>query len=80
MTTMAPTASVASHDLVSFAFGGPAKHVEQFPIYIDAKDPTLAVNEGQMRQLVRSLVAGFNAHHVQRGDRIVVQLDNFVSN
>lgn len=65
-------------DLVSFAFSGPAIHADQAPLYIDAENPSRSLSEAPFRRLVRSLVAGFKAHGVERGDTVLVRLDNLV--
>jgi hypothetical protein len=66
------------YDLVSFAFNGPFLYSEQLPIFIDAKSPSRALSAGPFKRLVCSLIAGFNAHHVQPGDCVLVQMDNYV--
>ncbi|KAL4815066.1 hypothetical protein BDW67DRAFT_191731 [Aspergillus spinulosporus] len=67
-----------SYDLVSFAFNGPFLHSEQPPIFIDAKNPSRALSAGPFKRLVCSLIAGFKAHHVQPGDCVLVQTDNYL--
>ncbi|KAJ5815885.1 Orotidine 5'-phosphate decarboxylase [Penicillium robsamsonii] len=64
-------------DLVSFAFSGPAFDPSK-PIYIDARNPLRAFNAIQFRRLVRSLIAGLRARGVERGDCVLVQLENSV--
>lgn len=66
-------------DLLSFAFRGPAHYDQQRPIFIDAEDPSRSFNAAQFRVLVRTLIAGLKAHHVQRGDCVLVHLGNSVS-
>jgi hypothetical protein len=66
------------YDLVSFAFNGPFLHSEQPPIFIDAENPSRALSAGPFKRLVCSLIAGFNAHHVQPGVCVLVQMDNYV--
>jgi hypothetical protein len=65
-------------DLVSFAFSGPTTFDPSKPIYIDARNPSRAFNAIQFRQLVRSLIAGLRARGVERGDCVLVQLENSV--
>lgn len=66
-------------DLLSFAFRGPVHYDQQRPIFIDAEDPSRSLNAAQFRVLVRTLIAGLKAHHVQRGDCVLVHLGNNVS-
>ncbi|KAK1140753.1 hypothetical protein N8T08_009954 [Aspergillus melleus] len=63
-------------DLLSFAFRGPVHYDQERPIYIDAEDPSRSLNAAQFRVLVRTLIAGLQAHHVQRGDCVLVHLGN----
>ncbi|EAW10018.1 nicotinic acid-CoA ligase pyr1 [Aspergillus clavatus NRRL 1] len=65
-------------DLVSFAFSSPAPFDSHKPIFIDGQNPSRAFNATQFRLLVRSLIAGLQAHHVQRGDCVLVALENSV--
>ncbi|PKX95416.1 acetyl-CoA synthetase-like protein [Aspergillus novofumigatus IBT 16806] len=67
-----------SYDLVSFAFNGPFIHSKRPPIFIDARNPSRALSAGPFKRLVCSLIAGFKAHHVQVGDCVLVQMDNYV--
>lgn len=67
-------------DLLTFAFHGPKPYSGQQPLFIDAEDPSRALTARQFRQLVRTLIAGLQAHHVQRGDCVLVHLGNSVSN
>nr|BDD69379.1 CoA ligase OlcI' [Aspergillus felis] len=67
-----------SYDLVSFAFNGPFIHGERPPIFIDARNPSRALSAGPFKRLVCSLIAGFKAHHVQVGDCVLVQMDNYI--
>lgn len=66
-------------DLLTFAFRGPIAYDDQQPLFIDAEDPSRALSAGQFRLLVRTLIAGLQAHHVQRGDCVLVHLGNSVS-
>lgn len=61
-------------DLVSFAFGEPAYVNDTHPLYIDADQPSRAIHGRGLRQLVRALVAGFQAYGLQAGDCVLVQL------
>ncbi|KAF9889587.1 hypothetical protein FE257_007095 [Aspergillus nanangensis] len=63
-------------DLLSFAFRGPVHYNELRPLYIDAEDPSRSFNARQFQTLVRTLIAGLKAHHVQRGDCVLVHLGN----
>ncbi|KKK14974.1 hypothetical protein P175DRAFT_0490570 [Aspergillus ochraceoroseus IBT 24754] len=63
-------------DLLSFCFRGPVAYDEQQPLFIDAEDPSRSFNARQFRILVRTLIAGLKAHHVQRGDCVLVHLGN----
>ena len=66
-------------DLLTFAFRGPVAYNDHQPLVIDAEDPSRALTAGQFRLLVRTLIAGLQAHHVQRGDCVLVHLGNSVS-
>lgn len=66
-------------DLLTFAFRGPVAYNDHRPLVIDAEDPSRALTAGQFRLLVRTLIAGLQAHHVQRGDCVLVHLGNSVS-
>lgn len=65
-------------DLLSFTFCN-ANYDPNRPIFIDAEDPSRSLTVGQFRLLVRTLIAGLKAHHVQRGDCVLVHLGNNVS-
>jgi non-ribosomal peptide synthetase component E (peptide arylation enzyme) len=66
-------------DLLSFVFEDrPVNYDEQRPIYIDAENPSWAINAQQFRILVRRLIAGFKAQNLQRGDCVLVHLPNNV--
>ncbi|OJJ81419.1 adenylate-forming enzyme AfeA [Aspergillus glaucus CBS 516.65] len=65
-------------DLLTFAFRGPIAYDDQQPLFIDAEDPSRALSAGQFRLLVRTLIAGLQAHHVQRGDCVLVHLGNSI--
>ena len=66
-------------DLLTFAFRGRVAYQDNRPLVIDAEDPSRALTAGQFRLLVRTLIAGLQAHHVQRGDCVLVHLGNSVS-
>lgn len=72
----APNSAVYT-DLVTFTFNGPAQHGER-PLYIDADNPSQALNAGQFKLLVRTLIAGLKAHNVQQGDCVLVHMQNNV--
>ncbi|PLN75743.1 acetyl-CoA synthetase-like protein [Aspergillus taichungensis] len=63
-------------DLLSFAFQGPVGYDQSRPLFIDAENPSRSLNASQFRLLVRTLIAGLKAHHVQRGDCVLVHLGN----
>ncbi|PKY03567.1 acetyl-CoA synthetase-like protein [Aspergillus campestris IBT 28561] len=63
-------------DLLSFAFQGPVEYDQSRPLFIDAENPSRSLNASQFRLLVRTLIAGLKAHHVQRGDCVLVHLGN----
>ncbi|PGH28279.1 hypothetical protein AJ80_00170 [Polytolypa hystricis UAMH7299] len=66
-------------DILSFAFDNrPVGYDEQQPIYISADNPSWALTAKQFRVLVRSLIAGFRAHGLQKGDCVLVNLPNNV--
>ncbi|PWY67174.1 acetyl-CoA synthetase-like protein [Aspergillus heteromorphus CBS 117.55] len=65
-------------DLLTFAFRGPVHHDPERPLYIDAEDPERSFNARQFETLVRMLIAGLKAHHVQRGDCVLVHLGNSI--
>ena len=66
-------------DLLTFAFRGRVAYQDNRPLVIDAEDPSRALTAGQFRLLVRTLIAGLQAHHVQRGECVLVHLGNSVS-
>lgn len=69
-------------DLLTFAIDHhhhQEQYDEQKPLFIDAVDPSRSLNKKQFRVLVRTLVAGFKACGVKRGDCVVVHLGNCVS-
>ncbi|KAL4887424.1 hypothetical protein BJY04DRAFT_175884 [Aspergillus karnatakaensis] len=63
-------------DLLSFCFRGPVPYDEERPLFIDAENPSSSFSARQFRTLVRTLIAGLKAHHVQRGDCVLVHLGN----
>ncbi|KAJ6113086.1 hypothetical protein N7512_008410 [Penicillium capsulatum] len=65
-------------DLLTFAFCGPARYNQNQPLYINAEDPSRSFTGAQFQQLVRTLIAGFKAHHVQQGDCVLVHLGNSI--
>jgi hypothetical protein len=73
-----PEAHHVYTDLLTFCFDGPYQYDHLRPIFIDAQDPSRALNASQFRLLVRTLIAGLKAHHVQRGDCVLVHLGNSV--
>jgi hypothetical protein len=73
-----PEAHHVYTDLLTFCFDGPNQYDQRRPIFIDAQDPSRSLNASQFRLLVRTLIAGLKAHHVQRGDCVLVHLGNSV--
>ncbi|KAL4785608.1 hypothetical protein BJX76DRAFT_177967 [Aspergillus varians] len=65
-------------DLLTFCFRGPVSYDEERPLFIDAEAPSSSFNARQFRTLVRTLIAGLKAHHVQRGDCVLVHLGNSI--
>lgn len=65
-------------DLLTFAFQGPVAYDDYRPLYLDAEDPSRSLTGSQFRSLVRTLIAGLQAHHVQRGDCVLLHLGNSV--
>ncbi|KAL1954907.1 hypothetical protein VTO42DRAFT_445 [Malbranchea cinnamomea] len=67
-------------DVVTFAFSGPAQDGEpsKRSLFIDAQDPSRALNAAQFKLLVRALIAGLRFHRVQRGDCVLVHTRNNV--
>ncbi|KAE8331607.1 hypothetical protein BDV39DRAFT_147778 [Aspergillus sergii] len=65
-------------DLLTFAFGGPRPYNEHRPLFIDAEHPSCSLNALQFRLLVRTLIAGLKAHHVQKGDCVLVHMGNSI--
>ncbi|KAL3495150.1 hypothetical protein BJX62DRAFT_196181 [Aspergillus germanicus] len=63
-------------DLLTFCFRGPVPYDENRPLFIDAENPSRSFSARQFRTLVRTLIAGLKAHHVQRGDCVLVHLGN----
>jgi hypothetical protein len=66
-------------DLLSFCFDGPAAYDGERPLFIDAEAPSCSFSAWQFRTLVQTLIAGLKVHHIQRGDCVLVHLDNNVS-
>ncbi|EPS32474.1 hypothetical protein PDE_07434 [Penicillium oxalicum 114-2] len=65
-------------DLLTFTFGGPRAYNPNQPIFIDAEDPSRSLTATQFQHLVRTLIAGLKAHHVQRGDCVLLHLGNSI--
>lgn len=65
-------------DLLTFAFRGPVAYDDHRPLFLDAEDPARSLTASQFRSLVRTLIAGLQAHHVQRGDCVLLHLGNSV--
>ncbi|KAL2860692.1 adenylate-forming enzyme AfeA [Aspergillus lucknowensis] len=65
-------------DLLTFCFRGPVPYNEDRPLFIDAEDPSRYFSARQFRTLVRTLIAGLKAQHVQRGDCVLVHLGNSI--
>lgn len=66
-------------DLLTFTFCGPTPYNQNQPLFIDAEDPSRSFTGTQFRQLVRTLIAGFKAHGLQKGDAVLLNLGNSVS-
>ncbi|EAW13115.1 adenylate-forming enzyme AfeA [Aspergillus clavatus NRRL 1] len=71
-----PEAHPVYTDLLTFCFDGSVQYDHQRPLFIDAQDSSRSLNACQFRLLVRTLIAGLKAHHVQRGDSVLVHLGN----
>ncbi|KAJ5782459.1 hypothetical protein N7457_004233 [Penicillium paradoxum] len=65
-------------DLLSFTFDGPKPYNQNQPLFIDAEDPSRSFTAAQFRQLVRTLIAGFQAHNVRPGDCVLMHLGNSI--
>ncbi|KAJ6005950.1 hypothetical protein N7451_003894 [Penicillium sp. IBT 35674x] len=65
-------------DLLTFTFCGPNPYNQNQPLFIDAEDPSRSFTGTQFRQLVRTLIAGFKAHGVQKGDCVLLHLGNSI--
>ncbi|KAE8350577.1 hypothetical protein BDV28DRAFT_36382 [Aspergillus coremiiformis] len=65
-------------DLLTFAFNSPQPYDEQRPLFINAEHPSCSLNALQFRLLVRTLIAGLKAHHVQKGDCVLVHIKNSI--
>lgn len=66
-------------DLLSFTFEGPKPYTSNQPLFIDAEDTSRSFTAAQFRQLVQTLIAGFKAYGIQRGDCVLLHLGNSVS-
>ncbi|KAJ6076083.1 hypothetical protein N7499_008064 [Penicillium canescens] len=67
-----------SHDVVSFALDAQAHYDTSEALIIDAHEPDRALSGAQLKLLVRTLMAGFRAHGVKKGDCVLVNLRNNV--
>ncbi|OKL62645.1 hypothetical protein UA08_01658 [Talaromyces atroroseus] len=67
-------------DLLSFALDErPVDYDDHRPLYVDAENPAWSLNAVQVRQLVRTLIAGLKkAADVNEGDCVLVTLPNNV--
>ena len=65
-------------DVVSFAFDTQVQYSENVPLYVDAENPSWSLNLKQVRELVQTLIAGFQGIGIEKGDTVVVQLPNTV--
>ncbi|KAJ5945747.1 hypothetical protein N7454_002586 [Penicillium verhagenii] len=65
-------------DLLTFTFCGPSPYNQNQPLFIDAEDPSRSFTGTQFRQLVRTLIAGFKAHGLQKGDCVLLHLGNSI--
>ena len=65
-------------DVVSFTFETQVQYSENIPLYVDAENPSWSLNLKQVRQLVQTLIAGFQAIGIEKGDTVVIQLPNTV--
>lgn len=67
-------------DVLSFALDDrPVNYDSQRPLYIDAENPSWAINYRQLRLLVRSLISGLrHGADVKEGDCVLVNLPNNV--
>ncbi|RAK99462.1 adenylate-forming enzyme AfeA [Aspergillus ibericus CBS 121593] len=78
ITTTASNPNGTYTDLLTFAFRGPVHYDPERPLFIDAENPSRSFNARQFETLVRTLIAGLKAHHVQRGDCVLVHLGNSI--
>ncbi|KAJ5347615.1 hypothetical protein MYU51_003665 [Penicillium brevicompactum] len=65
-------------DLLSFTFEGPKPYTSNQPLFIDAEDTSRSFTAAQFRQLVQTLIAGFKAYGIQRGDCVLLHLGNSI--
>ncbi|KAJ5719382.1 hypothetical protein N7493_007837 [Penicillium malachiteum] len=65
-------------DLLTFTFCGPNPYNQNQPLFIDADDPSRSFTATQFHQLVRTLIAGFKAHGLQKGDCVLLNLGNSI--
>ncbi|OQD74784.1 hypothetical protein PENDEC_c009G06929 [Penicillium decumbens] len=65
-------------DLLTFTFCGPTPYDQYQPLFIDAEDPSRSFTAIQFRQLVRTLIAGFQANNIQQGDCVLLHLGNSI--
>ncbi|KAK6836252.1 hypothetical protein PG987_006747 [Apiospora arundinis] len=63
-------------DFVSFVFDAQTDYEASKPLFIDAQVPERSLNASQARSLVRSLVSGFQAEGLSKGDRVLVSATN----
>ncbi|KAA8648669.1 hypothetical protein EYZ11_009171 [Aspergillus tanneri] len=64
-------------DIVSFCFQGPALP-DDCPVFVDGVTPSRSLNISQFQHLVCTLIAGLRAQKVQRGQCVLVHLDNSI--
>ena len=65
-------------DLLTFVLESNFQYDDQRPLYIDAENPTHALNGFQFRMVIKSFIAGLRVIGLQRGDCVLVHLGNSV--
>lgn len=66
-------------DLLSFVFATQVQYGETIPLYIDAGNPSWSLNLQHVKQIVQTLIAGFQSLGIEQGDCVLIHLSNNVS-
>lgn len=70
--------SSISRDVVTFALDAQTEYDSAKPLFVNAHNSSQFLTAAQFEQLVRTLIAGFAAQGIKRGDVVLLHTGNNV--